>query len=270
MNIKNFSEDIEKMQKSYKRGLLTDTDVKTWIENTIIDAFKEFYGQGRFERHIDQDSFKRFTEDHQMWKDQDEPCSMTGTPWLIDREKDGEADHEKKKEFFDLIDMFHIPINYFEPIPADVICPDSLPGHYPGETIIGWKIWEDDGGLLSDGFMLGDVIKLTDRKGLKSVLRIIKDNRPEDKSIQNVEYDYLAMGTIEGYTSSREREVKVYVRDGKIDHLTTFIMGNDDAEAFLNNPLWKDYNIHMETKEKIRQEVVEKILSFVKSGEKYN
>ena len=259
MNNKDFLEEIEKIQKSYKRGMLSDSEVKTWIDNTIIDAFKEFYSHGRFERHIDHNSFNRFTDDYKMWKDQDKPCSLTGTPWLIDKYEDCEASYEKKKEFFEIIDMFHIPITYFEPIPAEVVRPDCYPGHYPGEIIVGWEIWKSDEKLFLNELKPGSVVELTDHRGFKSVLRIVKHNREEDKNRQNGEYDYLAMGTLEGYTSSRERKVRVYVRDGKISHLTT-VRDNDDFEAFLDFPLWKDYHSYTNIKERIRQEVINKIL----------
>lgn len=125
----------------------------------------------------------------------------------------------------------------FPPIPDGVITPDDHPGHFPNEVVVGFDIWEGGGDLLSESFKLGDSIILTDHHGLKAQIQITEHLKSDRKSGDH--HTFSGLGTIEGYTASNSKKIRISVRNGQL-HFLSFIQDNDDHTVFNSFPLWQE------------------------------
>lgn len=123
----------------------------------------------------------------------------------------------------------------FPPMPNSVISPDDHPGHFPSDVIVGFHIWEDDGGLLGENFKLGDSITLTDHHGLKAQIQVME----QLPRARRDHAEFVGIGTIEGYTASELKEIKIEVVNGHI-HALLFTQDSDDYAAFNRFPLWQE------------------------------
>ena len=123
----------------------------------------------------------------------------------------------------------------FPPIPDGVISPDDHPGHFPGDVVVGFNIWEDNGGLLNESFKLGDSITLTDHYGLKAQIQVTEQLPRKCKGCT----EFVGVGTMEGYTASEPKEIKIEVVNGRIYSLT-FTQDSDDHAVFNSFPLWQE------------------------------
>lgn len=244
---------IDNIRSAWNRGLLTQFDVRESLARMIDDEFKSLFKQHRIIKHLgpkNKDCWERFYDDYRMWERGEEPCSTKGNMWLTymrptsscNGDGDNEASPKDKICYFEIMKFFHIPTEVFCPPPKGVICPDVRLGHYPDNIVIGTDIWGDSKELLSDGFELGNEITLTDHLGLKTVMKITNhiSLREKENSMWKKDYDYVGEGTIEGYTSRREREIKIYIYNGRVSSLLT-ITGPDDVEEFNKYPLWKEF-----------------------------
>lgn len=124
----------------------------------------------------------------------------------------------------------------FQTIPEGIIIPDDHLGHFPDEVVIGWDIWEDDGGLTKENFVLGDRIVLTDHYGLKAKIQVTEHLTSNRESGSDIEFSGL--GTVEGYTASEPKNIHIVVHNEQI-HSLSFIMDQDDMVVFNSFPQWQ-------------------------------
>jgi len=298
---------MEDFVQAYRKGLLPPDDIITAFLRCVDEHFFQIYEKstlsvGMIEfrnrkihelvfpsdppfRRTWQGMWTRFSDDYQLWKSGNRPCSTLGDAWLTFRAlqdlPDGyiygdEASYKDKERFFRLMEAFLIPVEFFQPAPPETIFDDTRPAHFPSTIIIGFGLWKDDGGLLSDDFQLGSTVELTDHYGLKTTV-IITDYlgdyeemkkrespfyRPEDYAQLNNRNcsGYVGVGHIEGYTSTRDRKIEISLRDGKIINYLYTTLENDDSEARSNFPLWKEERAYNHRISRIRMGAIKRLL----------
>ncbi|MBO4474019.1 MAG: hypothetical protein J5750_03805 [Clostridiales bacterium] len=211
----------------------------------------------------DKGMWARFIDDYNLWRSGCSPCSIFGDAWLAHHRYEGpaagyfsgdEVSTITKERFFRLMDAFCLPPAFYFPCPTDIPIEDTRFQHHPFCLRIGFSIWEDDGGLLKEDIHVGDTVTLTDHYGLKSVIKILDHLTSQEEVDDRRYYEYsysdnwsllkcnegfVGYGHIEGYTSSRDREIDIAILDGKVHSLYTK-RGGDDWDAFLYFPLWKE------------------------------
>jgi len=210
--------------------------------------------------------WSRFTDDYNLWRSGGSPCSLIGDPWLSYKDFEGpaagffrgdEVSPAIKEQFFKMMDAFCLSFSYYLPYPSDMILNHTRYAHHPMCTRIGFDIWEDDGGLLSKGFQLGSTVTLTDCYGLKSVIKIL-DHQTSHEDVEEKRYyahafndywgftrcheSFFGYGHIEGYTSTKDREIDIAVVDGRIFSLYTVMLDEGDLNAAYSFPLWEEHN----------------------------
>lgn len=263
----------------WRRGKLTDFGLENGFLEIVREGMDKFFKTSHLLNRLkwtDNNSWERFLDDYLRWKDGEEPISEKGEIWLACRDEqipDGikcgeEASYFDKIRFFELMEAFQIPVEYYMPLPAGTICPDKHPGHHPSDLIVGWRIWEDDDGLLSDNFQIGNTIVLTDHYGLKSTIKVTEHLvTDEEKRKRRILAEYIGMGNIEGYTAAREREIHIILEDGKILYLST-VLDHDDQAVYNNFALWKDAREHLHSFYKVQSEVAASLVKlFMKEEE---
>ena len=210
-----------------------------------------------------QGMWKRFTHDYYLWKSGSSPCSPYGDPWMIYTATEGpaagyfpgdEVSPELKEQFFRLMDAFCVPVALFRPNNDKNVTKRTQYAHHPRGMRIGFEIWDDDGGLLSDDVQIGSTYTLTDCDGLKSVITILEHNTTKEVVRDRRYYahafkdywgftgcheSFLGYGHIEGYTSTRDRAIDIAVVNNTIYSMYTGL-DNDDYEAQSEFPLWRE------------------------------
>ena len=246
--IADIQQAAERIRSMIQRGLLSEEDTRTRTVDILENSLFRFLGEKRLAVHIRARDWADFRNAVCAWREDHEEQHLRVCPWLCielrGRVKGDfttvyrgeEAAVSDKVNVLRLLEACHVPIEFFRPVPEGIIRPDDHPAHFPGEYVIGWNIWEADDDLAQGKWKAGETITLTDHYGLKTVMQIDRVFTETDKK-HSCDADYIGTGTIEGYTSPRPREIKVFVEDGKIDSLT-FFRGNDDNIDF---PLWKAY-----------------------------
>lgn len=270
-NINAQYERLREVCRRWKRGLLSEDEVRRELDDAIYRGHTEFIRDHRLRERLNWSEpgpWERFCEDLRLWKDGKAPCSKAGDVWLTykpdpDADKPAaaqEASCADKSSFFELMEAFHIPAEYYRPAPDGTVFPDRYPGRRHSDLVVGFYIWTDDGGLLSPEFRLGDTIVLTDHHGLKSVIKVTERLTPQDEEHeQGLAMDFTGTGIIEGYTTARERQIFIYVYKGKIASLHTK-RDLDDEKVLEDFPLWNDVNAFYEAKNRMREEIREDLL----------
>ncbi len=163
--------------------------------------------------------------------------------WLVydDSEEAGVLD---KNRFFKLMEAYCVPLLYFKPIPDSCIRPKDRFKMY-GTGMAGTVRFDivDDGGLYSCDSPIGKEFTLTDESGLSAVILIERTGKKDE--IHNLmDPQYVGRGTIEGYTSSRPREM--FISERRDNAVWFWIhVGNDDYDVLHHFPLWDSYNAYM-------------------------
>lgn len=277
----NISESHRKLREIcgyYKKGFISRDEALRGIAQVIQTGYYDFLGKHALSTRLrpqNQETWKRFCEDFQSWKSGQEPCSRAGSPWLkYDRDLDPEGPRKRaeasgadRTRFFELMEAFHIPVEFYRPVPEGTIYPDGYILHYDEKLTVGFELWENNGGLLSEGFRLGDTITLTDRFGLKSVIKVTEHLTSfEEQKKRRIFADYIGIGTIEGYTTSRERQIEISVRGGKVISLSARV-DEDDMKLFHEFPLWQEAHEHTRKREEIWNGMLEELLQFFQREE---
>ena len=270
-NIEECYRKFGKICESWHKGYLT--------RETVEGDFRKVFWEGFFRfvedcgllirlKWTDRDNCIRFADDYRMWKNGEKPCSTKGGIWLADRggrpcegkQYGEEASITDKVQFFRLMEAFNMPPEYFQAFPEGTVCPDVLTGRWPQDLLIGWKIWEDDGGLLSDSFRLGNTVTLTDHYGLKTIITITEHlASKEEKRNKKITEDYIGTGTIEGYTTSRPRQIRIGIMDGRIGYLYS-VTDNEDRAAFESFQLWNSAREYGEKITEIREKALHSLI----------
>ena len=254
---------IRKTCRTFRRGLLSEDERKIRIQDCFMNNYVNYLDSKNLKIRIAASDWAGFPEAIQNYRNSGRPDNLPACSWLhfirSDTEhgiKGGdEASILDKMKVIRLMDVFHVPFEYYRPVPEGIVCPDCMTSRYANEYYVGWYIWEDDGGLTKDDFHLGDTITLTDRHGLKARIRV---DRKIDKSIRHPEStaDYVGTGTVEGYTSARPREIQIYVKDHKISCL--YFRRDEDDFGF---DLWKDYYEDRKTVDCLYDQIMDDLIS---------
>ncbi|MBR5974631.1 MAG: hypothetical protein IK020_05545 [Clostridiales bacterium] len=318
---------FQKECEAWKKGLCTDKEIIDKFSQILNEHFFDLldkvgirlglsvlsyngmrvleYGKDGTLRRTDQEMWARFTEDYNLWRSGNSPCSIHGDVWLEHaRRPEGPAEnlcfysgfsrtdrcvHSEgpaagflpgdevsvitKERFFKLMDAFCYPIAFWHPAPPDVVFDDLILSHQPFCIRVGFSIWEDDGGLLSDNFKIGQTVTLTDHHGLKAVIKIY-DHMTSKSAVRDRRYyaysftdimgvlgcteGFVGYGHIEGYTSMRDRPIDISVKDGKIFTLYTQ-REIDDCEAYYSFPLWRKQHVLFTRKQNLHFEAIRRL-----------
>lgn len=256
----------------YHKGYATYRDVIRIFNDTFFSKFDNFIRGRGLRWQINWDSWERFVDDYRLWEAGEKPCSDKGSSWLLLYRKESipggkqvgeDASYIDRTQFFKLMKAFHFPLEYFQPAPAGTIYPDIRASH-PNDYLVGFDIWENDGGLLADDFQLGSTVSLTDHYGLSSVIEITEHLNEEEKNKRRTETDFIGLGYMEGYMTSRKREIRISLYKGKIWSLLTYQQDrtNADYEAYKSFPLWKNAHEHNDKWNKLRYEVIDDLIKY--------
>ncbi len=130
-------------------------------------------------------------------------------------------------------------------------------------TGISGTVWfdvADDGGMYSGDSPIGKDFILTDESGLKAVVFIERAGK-EDEVHNVMDPQYVGHGTIEGYTSPRER--KIYISERYNNTVWFYIsVGNDDLEVLRNFPLWESYHAFAADRERRDHENIRGLIQY--------
>ena len=287
-NINRFTEECRKICGRYKKGFLTDTEIQRELDYLTFNYFTVFLKEHRVYTAFTAANRADFLRDYRQWAEknltseeadfrpfagEDEASSAVPEtiPWLClikenvygGTEYAEEASPQDKAAFFTLMQAFCLDPDHYEPLPKGAAAPAVLAS---GEgswdfRMGGNNVWQDDGGLLSETFSLGDTIVLTDRYGLKAKIQV-KEAVPKEEIPQR-EADFIGTGFVEGYTTERPREIRIRLTDRRPIFLE-FAMDADDYAHFRNYPLWKEWQ------ELTDRKYYQHILSREKIIEKYS
>ena len=231
----------------YDRGLISRDDLLSRVSGLVFENLEQFLQKKNLRIRIAAGDWPAFAEAAGAWRKSGGPGRLQACSWLFSPDNDesrgihtgDEASVYDKALVLGILDAFRIPVGLYRPVPEGIPCPDEHPGHFPNEYIVGFGIWEQDAGLASGDFRTGKEKILTDRHGLKTVIRILEYTPAGMAGLWGGGY-YTGSGTVEGYTSSRPREIRIYPdrKRKKIDCLKFF---KEDDDYRLDFPLWKKY-----------------------------
>ena len=251
--IAEIRESIRRPCCMYHRGLLAGDDRDRRVDEIIskaINPYRESVYSDILKIRIAASDWACFIREISDWKEDHNDAHLEHYSWLsYDRDIEeknirhgDEATVSDKKCLLKLFSTFHTPLEYYRPVPADIIRPDiylSHDNHWPFYWFVGFGIWEKDEGLAHGIYQIGETKTLVDHCGLKATIRIDRHIREDEKS-RYLDCDYIGTGTIEGYTSSRKREIKIYL-DRKNNRIGSLLFRAGDDDHWTEYPMWKPY-----------------------------
>ena len=244
--IRGIHEVTESACMRYARGLITEEDRFSFIAEAVDREIRSFLENKRLHLCVSARDWPGFLAEIRAWEKDGDDRRLQACSWLFsgpatgtDSRQRKEAAVSDKAKVLKLLEACHVPIEYYRPVPEGIKCPDEHQGHFPNEYYIGDEIWEEDGGLARGDYRIGETKTLIDHYGLKTVIRIEQHFTEAEKNRYH-DADYEGTGTIEGYTSSRPRPIKVYLnRAGDRIRFLKLLKQNDDYQ--LSFPLWDAY-----------------------------
>lgn len=265
-NIRKCKMELRKICIKHLKGHSTMEEVEREFSQTFFERYLKFIENHDLILCIDKANWREFISDYELWKKGDKLLCNPERKWLkywhVEGERCGEeASINDINHFFKLMEMFNLSPEYYEPVPEGTVVPDKLAGYLNTDLIVGPDIWKNDGGLLSDGFQLGSVITLTDHYGLESTIRVTEHLAKEEEKhkYRRSSPDYIGVGCIEGYTTLREREIHIEIRNGRINYLIS-VIDNDDQKTYEDFPLWKGYHEHSDKRDRLFSQSIEGLI----------
>lgn len=255
----------------YQKGLIGPDELRDANVKVFSGGFFDFLrGNSRFGGDavvppllilVTPASWERFCEDYAMWKAGELPQSEKGLPYLRCKRacpekgiaEGQEASAADKAQFFRMMDAFLTPPEYFEPLREGCPVPFKSFGVYgTGDLVHVQFFCADDGGLRAAGTgAAGRWFVLTDRRGPRAELEIL--DAPERPG-----GEFRAVGTIEGITLPRRREIEVSFREPPEVWLRTHIE-RDEQDVFASYPLWQEYRAFCSRKEALLRGILDRI-----------
>ena len=156
-------------------------------------------------------------------------------PWLkyssVSRDIESAASVDEKALFFEIMEHFGFPAEYYEPVPTGTAIPDMRIATY-GEGRIGGIV--DDGGLAAEQNPVGKTFVLIGQYGLKTTLQILRqgDNGRGKKCA------FWGMGTIEGNRSIIPRYRKDVVPGAHTAENHDFISSDQGSRSSISKSLF--------------------------------
>lgn len=254
-------EQFKRCGRLYKRGCLDYNSYYTKMFNIILEYYFRFLSDIGLKNVSCPKSWERLLEDYALWSEGKEPDSTIGQPWLIDKRSTDEARKSKevskttnveieasikdKSQFFKLMEKYHIPIDFYTPIPEDIIAPYLNWMHTYSDNSLYQIIFYciDDGGLLEEENPVGKTYTLINKLGLKAVLTITEVRKIQKEDSRSLYGKYLSTGYVEGYTAIEREYPEVGIeidKDGSILAFHTYL-DRKDMSVFNNYPLWQNY-----------------------------
>lgn len=247
----------------YARGLLREEDRGSRISEVLSDRINGFFDRKSLRLRVAAEDWPDFVSAVSRWKEDGSAEHLRTCPWLFYfRENEAlgicygdEAAVTDKIRILQLLEACRIPVEYYRPVPVGIVCPDEHPGHFPNEYVIGFEIWEQDGGLVRGDFQPGKEITLVDHHGLKTVIRVEEHYTEAENDRRHDNADYAGTGTIEGYTTERPRKIRIYIsrKSDRIFCLAFFKENDDYAMRF---PLWEEYRRDRFEIRKIHEKII--------------
>ena len=267
-NIEKSLRTIRKIGLHWSRGRLTDREARDAADNSLRKGFVDFLSDRGLRYRFDSRKYSAFLEDLEHFESCGQPLAEVSAPWLTSPGPSG-RDHREpaapadRAAFFRLLKAFHIPSVWFLPPPDDTPCPRSSTRYLPGDRLYVCEQWTD-GSVGDRDLAPGERIVLTNRYGQKADI-LITGKIPPDASPGTDRYS--GTGVIEGYTSSREREIFVSVREGQVSCLTT-VTDLDDLNAFSVYPLWQEIFAHRRRAQEVWESVLNDLIHTCADEEK--
>ena len=247
----------------YKSGFMTDDELVGYFNSEFNEGFYKYLESKRLDLRLDEKRWERFIADYSFWKKNEQPSGQVGEPWLLYHEDYLEASVLDKITFFKLMSEYLVPIERFKPARDTCIRPCHRYLMY-GTGMAGVVTFKlvDDGGLSTDPDPIGKTFTLVDDLGLKAEIEINRETPEENNRCDNrMPSKYDAIGTIEGYTSTRKR--KIYVSEIKRQVVGFYVcdVHNDDLDVLNSLPLWKEFNEHIAEKRKLCDEHIKTLIT---------
>ena len=256
--------------KWYRKGVLTEDSYRQEILRGVFGVFMSFFTDNGLKLRLDGENYPCFAREYPEYRNGRGPADRVHLPWLYDvTEGTREASAEDQRQFFRMMEAFGLTPEYFEPLPAGVQAPDTVPVHrYNSAAVYGVRFrCADDGGLLVDEDPVGKTFRLLSDTGTEAVVTIKEDRRnagrngmdfdelvtPAEGGLIVAMAEFLAEGYIEGYTARENRskpDILIRLKDGgrKIYWLAYWEDGGDE-KARMDYPEWREYYAWCEKKE---------------------
>lgn len=238
---KSNEENIKTAFGNYRKGFLTDDDLKRAVRKTF-DSYLLFCSQQGIKRKISSKTWSGFLIDYQAWKSGKQLSGGGKAPWLVYSSYRSDVilptSELEKDVFFKIMEICQFPVNYYEPMPEELPIPDMRITSFGSGNLCNIV---DDGGLVNDPDPVGKTFILTDQYGLKTTVTIQQQGLDDRKD----KCDYFGLGTIEGYTSSTPVKIDIYYRDNLVEYVKVRIddydMQCEHDKVFRRFPLWQEY-----------------------------
>lgn len=254
--------DFYRCADCFQRGLYSTSDFYRDMKQAFYQGFWDLLASNRVELSINETNYSHFIKEYRTYRESGALCARDHSPWLYDlSDPSHEVSAEDRKQFFELMDIYRLTPEFFEPVPAD-IPRFSLHGihQYHSDGVYGTDFnCVDDGGLLKDPEPVGKTFRLLNDIGLQTVITVMEDRRNSsrtgmdfdeqimlsDKGPVVVLAEFLAEGYIEGYTAKEGRSrpeilIRLSDRGTKINWLAFWRDKNDD-QSFRSFPLWQSF-----------------------------
>lgn len=253
----NNNKELQALFDNYYSGLSSENELKFFVRK-VFESFYSFLYENGIRTKFSVENRKDFLEDYEKWSHGESLDCTSTQPWLFHYSKDSgygcAASETEKAIHFEIMELCKLSLEYNEPLPEDAVIPDIRIPKY-GDGFVDDIV--DDGGLVCDKEPVGKTFVLTDKHGLKTKLLV---ERVGGDWLEG-EYDYLGMGTIEGYTSSNPVKIKIFLWQGKVVSLRVYISGYDARRehemAFRKFPLWQKFVAWMDKNHLIYEAGVE-------------
>ena len=244
----------EQIVRMYRKGRLTNSELTERFYSAFGEAYMDMLTSHGLYRRITERSWPRFQAEYALWRRGEVP-EAPGEQWLMyysfmERFLPGqdarlerfEASPEDKAQFFRLTDALGIPEDYFVPEP------DATPR--PNMRILDHGLLQDmrsiefcgadASALMSEPDPVGKTFTLVNDHGLTARFTVTEVVPEEDRFRRRG--TFAGMGTIEGYTTDREREIMISVETLVREHIfLNLYMDRDDDALFDSFPLWQPH-----------------------------
>lgn len=260
-HIENSYSNFQNICKMHRNGYMLDDECDRLFREEFWKGFYDYLNKKRVHTKFTDDTWTGFLEDYSLWQNGKGSYSAVGNPWLVYDDSEAASVLDKNR-FFKLMEAYYVPSSYFKPIPDGCVKPKQHFDMY-GTGMAGTVRFDltDDGGLYTCGNPIGHEFILVDDTGLKASISVERAGK-KDEIHNRMDPQYVGHGTIEGYTSSRPREIFISKQDKGIVWFWISVE-NDDLDVLHHFPLWEPYNaFEMEWQEKSRDHIRRLIARF--------
>ncbi len=268
---------FDRAGEKFRRGLVTENECRRVLMEEFYTVFMGFFRENDIELELNETSYVQFAREFRAYKEGDDLSNPDHMPWLYDRtEEPCEAAANDQRQFFRLMERFHLLPEYFEPVPEGVPAPDIIPIHqYHSAGVYGTHFnCIDDGGLLADSDPAGKTFRLKNDLGLEAAVTIKEDRRRGDRNGMDFDEvvsssnrgvvvalaEFLAEGCIEGYTAKeRKCDPEILIRlnnSGENVCWLAYWRDPHDEEACRGCSMWQKYFDWAAEKERRQEEML--------------